>query len=162
MIFLFCYPSLLLLYFANLNEKYSLAYFLALSSPVFFSIGKKYMTRYELYNKSSFKSDISIEEFYQTLLTFYSKNYKSIKRENNTIFIRTQSSFWSLGEIIKIKAINEVYFVDSQFPSFIEFLFPDVTGIHHKNVKKIEKLFFLQNSTTLVEKLRNNTLNLQS
>jgi hypothetical protein len=46
----------------------------------------------------------------------------------------------SVGEIIKIKKISHTFFIESQYPYYMEYFIPDM-GIHAKNVKKIKNIF---------------------
>ncbi len=141
MIFIISYPLLLFLYLLNMNSKLSYAFAFAMVTPTFFSFTKKFLKRYQRHNKISIQSQIEIQDLFEKIQNNKILNYKSLQLIDGKIIIQTQPTLWSVGEVIKIKKVNHTFFIESQYPSYMEYLIPD-TGIHIQNVKKIKNLFF--------------------
>lgn len=141
MIFIFSYPILWILYLLNLNSKLSYALAFAIITPPFYIFTHKFLKRFQRLNKITVQSDYELDELYEKIYKSNFVNYKRVELKENTIFIYTQPSLWSIGEVIKIKKINRIFFIESEYPWLMEYFIPDV-GIHKKNVKKVKKNYF--------------------
>lgn len=139
MIFIISYPFLLILYLLNVNSKLSFAYAFVVVTPTFFSFTKKFLKRYQRLNKISVHSHLEINELMKKIQTTKKLLYKKIYLEQDCICIHTPASLLSVGEVIKIKKVNQIFFIESQFPYFMEYIIPD-TGVHLKNVKIIKEI----------------------
>ncbi len=141
MIFIISYLSLLILYLLNMNSKLSYAFAFAMITPTFFSFTKKFLKRYQRRNKINIQSQMEMQDIFEKIQSNKNLNYKSLQFIDGKIIIQTRPTLRSVGEIIQIKKVNHTFFIESQYPSYMEYLIPD-TGIHIQNVKKIKNLFF--------------------
>ncbi|GIV44413.1 MAG: hypothetical protein KatS3mg035_1536 [Bacteroidia bacterium] len=138
MVFIISYPILFILYLLNFKSKIAYAFAFVMITPTFLSFTDKFLKRYQRHNKVSIQSAMDLEE----LLEKISKHlrYKHVQCSNNQIILYTSPSLLSVGEIIKIKKISHTFFIESQYPYYMEYFIPDM-GIHAKNVKKIKNIF---------------------
>lgn len=141
MIFIISYLFLLIFYLLFMNTKISYAFAFAMFTPTFLSFTKKFLERYQRHNKISVQSTMDIQDLLEKIQLGKILNYKKIQLTNDKIIIETSPSLLSIGEVITIKKINHTFFIESQYPSYMEYMIPD-TGIHLQNVKKIKKLLY--------------------
>jgi|YNPMSStandDraft_2_1061718.scaffolds.fasta_scaffold00056_38 hypothetical protein len=139
MIFIFFYLSLLILLIIYHDAKYTFAISFVLISPTFLTFSRKYLSKVDP-TKLRLISQMDIHELFNQLKNLKNPRFMSIHLENNTILIKTKPSWWSIGEEIRIKEINNTYFVSSHFSYKLDFLLPDIMRIHAENVKKIKKI----------------------